>query len=173
MSALDRNPENFDFLNPQGFRFVIKKLPNVNFFLQKCSIPNIELTNTSYPNPFTKIPIHGDHIEYNHLDIVFKVDEDLTNYIELYNWIRGLGYPETLEEHAELAKHTRTSGLGIYSDASVIITTNIKNANIEVTFRDVHPIALGELVFDVTQHNIDYITCSARFAYTLFGITNA
>ena len=30
------------------------------------------------------------------------VDENLTNYMEIQNWIRGLGYPEAISQYAKL-----------------------------------------------------------------------
>ena len=52
MSAINNTPENKNFLSPLNFRFQIKKAPNVNFFIQKVNIPQIELPQVDTPNPF-------------------------------------------------------------------------------------------------------------------------
>lgn len=158
-------------LSPLGFKFQIKKLPDVNFFLQKVSMPQISVDPVSQPSPFVKIPHPGDHMEYNTLDIVFKVDEDLNNYRQLHDWIRGTGFPETIAEYRALASRNEFVGAGILSDATLIITTNLKNPNLEITFEDAFPFQLGSLDFDSTNRSVDFITCSARFAYKLFQVT--
>ena len=99
MTAIDNTPSNKNFLSPLNFKFQIKKAPHVNFFIQKVNIPSISIeTNPSPNNPFVKTPIPGEHISYSDLSISFKVDEDLTNYMELHNWIKALGKPQNFEQ---------------------------------------------------------------------------
>ena len=172
MSALDRNAQNLNMLSPLGFKFQIRKLPDVNYFLQRVSVPEISITPVTQPTPFTANHHPGDHIDYGHLDLVFKVDEDMNNYTQIHNWLRGTGFPEEFSEYQELINAGRESiGGGLKSDASLIITTNLKNPNIEITFIDCFPIALGSIDMNTTDLSVEYITCSARFAYTLFEIT--
>jgi hypothetical protein len=40
----------------------------------------------------------GDKILFEDFSLRFLVDENLENYMEIHNWIRGLGFPESLEE---------------------------------------------------------------------------
>jgi hypothetical protein len=136
------------------------------------ALPAISMGNAEYWNPMVKIPIPGDHIEYEPLRLEFLVDEDMKNYIELHSWIRGLGFPEDPAEFKELYDATKASGIGegITSEASLLIGTNLKNPNIEVTFQDAFPISLGELNFTTTDTDVNYITCTATFKYTLFQI---
>lgn len=134
-------------------------------------MPQISVDPVSQPNPFVKIPHPGDHMEYNTLDMVFKVDEDLNNYQQIHDWIRGTGFPETFLEYRQLAARNEYPGAAILSDATLIITTNLKNPNIEITFEDCFPTTLGALDFDSTNRNVDFITCSARFSYKLFQVT--
>ena len=54
-------------------------------------------------NYLRDIPTPGDKIEFGDLSLRFLVDEDLSNYMEIQNWIRGLGYPEEVQEFRDLA----------------------------------------------------------------------
>jgi hypothetical protein len=157
-------------LSPLGYVFQVRKLPDVNFFLQRVTLPEISVTPVQQPNPFVKIPHPGDHIEYNVLDLVFKVDEDMNNYRQVHNWIRGTGFPEELDEYQELVSNTSFIGAGLKSDASLIITTNLKNPNIEIVFEDAFPTMIGALEFNTTDTTVEYLTCAARFSYKLFQI---
>jgi hypothetical protein len=172
MSALDRQPANKNYLSQLSYAFSVKKLPNVNFFLQEVNLPAISIPPTEHPNPFVPIPYSGDHIEYDPLVLSFIVDEDMQNYMELHNWIRGLGFPEDYSEHKELVDAGKQlgTGEGQFSDASLLIGTNLKNPNIEVIFRDAFPFSLSGFSLNTTDEDVTYITCQCQFKYTLFDI---
>jgi len=170
MSAIDNTPENKNFLSPLGFKFTIKKAPHVNFFIQNVNIPSISITNVNVGNPFVKIPHSGEQMEFGDLQITFKVDEDMANYLELFNWIVSLGKPDNYTGYAALAAQPLISGLGISSDISLIILDSHKNSNMEIIYRDAFPISLGNLDFNTVDSSVDYISCTASFKYTLFSI---
>jgi hypothetical protein len=170
MTALDKTPENKNFLSPLNFKFSIKKAPHVNFFIQKVNIPAISLPPPISPNPFVNIPYPGEHITYEPLSIEFKVDEDLQNYLEIHNWIRGLGKPQDYQEYANISKEDPMTGEGIYSDISLVVLSSTKMPNYELIFIDAHPVSLSGLTFNTTSTDVNFITASAQFKYTLYNI---
>lgn len=172
MSALETSPVNKNFLSPLGFRFFIKKLPNVNFFVQKVNVPGISIAQSpSAANPFTKIPYSGDHLEFDELQVTYRVDEDLSNYLEIHNWITSLAFPDNYQQFATLANKPVAAGEGLKSDASLIITTNGKSPNIECVFEDVFPISLSNMDFATTEDSVNYIEATATFLYTQYKIS--
>lgn len=171
MTAIDNTPENKNFLSPLNFRFQIKKAPHVNFFLQKVNIPSIQLRQIDTSNPFVTIPYSGDHVNYGTLEITFKVDEDLTNYLEIHNWIRELGAPDNFDEYKRIESRESYTGEGIVSDISLIVLASTKTPNYDITYRDAFPISLSALTFLTTDSSVNYIEASATFKYTLFDIT--
>ncbi len=172
MSAIDNTPENKNFLSPLNFRFQIKKAPHVNFFIQQVNIPAITMPNPDPNNPFVRTPIPGEHMNFGDLKISFKVDEDLQNYLEIHNWIRGLGKPENFNQYKELQDKPSYTGDGIYSDISVMILSSTKMPNYEITYVDSFPVSLSDLVFRTTDSDVNYITAEATFKYTYYTITN-
>lgn len=170
MSAIDKTPENKNFLSPLNFTFVLKRSPSLNFFVQKINIPSITLGYVSQPGPQLAIPYSGDHIEYENLSITFKVDEDFENYLEIHNWLTSLGYPVTQTGFARLQNSDKASGEGIKSDISLIITDGLKNPNMEITFRDAFPINLSELIFETVDTDLNYVTATTTFKYAYYDI---
>ena len=170
MSAIDNTPENRNFLSPLNFKFTIKKAPHVNFFIQRINVPEISLKAVDTPTPFVKIPYPGDHIEYAPLSITFKVDEDLQNYFELYNWIVALGKPETFDQYLQIEKKPSWTGDGIYSDISVMILSSTKSPNYEMIYIDSHPVSLSGVTYNTTDNDVKYIEATASFRYTYFNI---
>lgn len=172
MSAIDNTPVNKNFLSPLNFKFSIKRSPHVNFFIQKVNIPSINLSSPEYPNPFVKAPIPGEHLDYGTLEITYKVDEDLQNYLELYNWIIALGKPENYDQYKNIQNKLVGTGEGIYSDITLMILSSTKMANYEVMFADAFPVSISPIVFNTTDSDVNYIESSATFRYTLFNINN-
>ena len=171
MSAIDNTPENRNFLSPLDFQFSIKKAPNVNFFIQKVNIPSIDLKAANTPNPFVSTPYPGEHLTFGMLNITFKVDEDLQNYLELYNWLNALGKPKNFNQYLSIEQQPSYSGNGIYSDISVVALTSRKIPNYEVLYRDAFPVSLSAVEFNTTAVDVNYITASAKFRYTYFTLT--
>ena len=170
MSALQNTPDNRNFLSPLNFKFSIKRAPNLNFFIQKASIPSISLPALEIPTMFNPIPSPYTHMEYGDFDISFKVDEDFQNYLEIHNWIRALGFPEQFEERSALSRNPEYTGTGLTSDLSLIILNSAKNPNYEFVFRNAFPIDLSSIEFDTSNDDVDYVTATASFKYTLFDI---
>jgi hypothetical protein len=170
MSALDNQPENVNFLSPLGFKFQVKKLPITNFFIQQVSFPGLSINPVDFPNPFVKIPISGEHIDFDDLQISFKIDEDMRNYIELHNWLRGLGFPDDYSQYEQLENQPKMSGMGLVSDVSLLILSSSKNPTFDIVFRDAFPISLSGFTFDTTLQDVNYIEATATFRYTSYSI---
>jgi hypothetical protein len=170
MSALDRIPTNINFFNPSGFVFQVKKLPNVNFFVQEVTLPSITLPSVMQPNPFVPIPRTGDTMTFEPLSIAFKLDENLEGYLEVYRWMTGLGFPEDFSQYKTLADKNQMTGDGLVSDVSLILLTNLKNPNIEFTFRDASPTFMSPIKMTTKGRDIVYQDMIVTFQYTLFDV---
>jgi hypothetical protein len=170
MSAIENTPINKNFLNPLNFQFQLKRAPHLNFFIQKINIPSLTLQIIDVPTSFNYLPNAANKVQYGELEVMFKVDEDFQNYLELHNWIRGLGFPEKFEEFSNIAKNPTITGEGLKSDIGLIILNAVKRPNFEISFKEAFPSFLSEIYFDSTMDDVQYVTASATFRYTLFDI---
>jgi hypothetical protein len=164
-------PTNQNYLGKHGFRFGVRKLPNTNFFVEACNIPGISIEPVLIGTPLVNLPFSGDHISYDELSLTFKIDEDLGAYNDIYTWIRQLGFSEDSSEYAEIASQSKISGLGIVSDASLIILDAKKRPNYELVFTNAFPISLTALQLGYTVMDVEYLTTTAQFRYDTFSIT--
>ena len=173
MAALTDQIDNQNFLSPVGFKFQIKKTPKTNYFVQAVNIPTVTVGESFIPTPFVPIPLPGSQITFGNLSVQFKVDEDMVNYIELYNWIRGIGFPESFEERkqAQLENSEQRGIPGeLYSDAVLMVLTSNMNSNVEINFKDMYPVSLSDVQFDVQQADIDYVTATVDFRFRQFDV---
>jgi hypothetical protein len=170
MSAIDGTPVNKNFLSPLNFKFQIKRAPHINFFVQQVNIPGITVPELKNPNPMVQIPYPGEHVTYDSLSLTFAVDEDFNNYMEVHNWLIGLGKPKSFQQYADLSSGNPLLGQGVRSDISLVVLNSLKNPNYEVIFRDAFPISLSGLEFDTTENDISYMKATVEFTYILYTI---
>ena len=97
INTLRRQPTELDYADPTKFKFSINKLPKVEYFTTGYNLPGINLGESIFPTPLKQIPVMGDELTYENLEITFLVDEKLENYIELHNWLVGIGFPDNRE----------------------------------------------------------------------------
>ncbi len=172
--------QNRNFLSPTGFKFALKRSPGVAFFCNQANIPSLDLGIAEQPTYLKNIDVPGDKIQFGDLNLRFLVDEDLMNYMEIQNWIRGLGYPEKVKEFADLEKtavlgvETKfgQSGDNIYSDATLQILSSNLVPQFQVIFSDCFPYSLSTVTFDATDTDIEYFTADVSFKYTIYRITD-
>ena len=170
--------ENRNFLSPVGFKFSLKRAPGVAFFCNQANIPSMDLGIAEQPTYLKNIDVPGDKIQFGDLTLRFLVDEDLVNYMELQRWIRGLGYPESmdkfrkLEGEAVLPGNFGNAGDDIYSDGTLqILSSNLVPA-FQVVFTDLFPYTLSTVTFDATDTDIEYFTADVSFKYTIYNLTD-
>lgn len=180
MSTLTDQPTNKNFLSQIGFKFTINKTPNINYFVHRANLPGISLGSADIQTPFSRIPIAGDHLTFDDLTIEFKVDEDMKNYVELYNWILAIGFPDNFDQYKEIDNQrsgpisgnvNRMTGGGVYSDATLTILSSAMNPIHHITYNDCYPTSIGDLAFSAIDTDVQYLTCSATFRYRKFSIT--
>ena len=169
--------DNRNYLSPIGFKFSITKVPKADFFSNSASIPGINLGFALQPTYLKDIPVPGDKLTFADFTLRFFVDEDLTNYLEVYNWLRGLGFPESVQEHLDLKKgdvyNPSTSfkdQQNEYSDASLFIYNSNFNEVARIDFKDVFPVSLSTINFDATASDVNYVTAEATFKYSIYNI---
>ena len=156
-----------NFLSPLEFVVSVKRLPNVQFFTQSVNIPSFSMQIVEQPNPFKPVPVPGDRAVYGDLPISFMVDESMNNYIEVYNWMKGLVFPDNFNQYRNLDN----SEYGIYTDISIVVMNSHKNPNIEFQFKDCFPVSLSDVTLDTTQSDLIYPQATVTFTFKDFTIT--
>lgn len=166
-TALSETPENINFLSPLIFKFQIVKTPTLNFFVQNVNLPGVHLQEIEAPNPFVALPHAGEHIKYDDLMVNFKVDEDFRNWLEIYNWIKSLGFPKNFGQY-NLKEPTVPIGQGITSDLSLIVMNSSRIPKYNVVFRNAFPISISSMIFDTTKSRDEYVTAGVTFRYDFY-----
>lgn len=188
----NRQPEELDYLSPNGFRFMIQSLPRVTYFCQSANIPSMNLGFAVQPTPLVNIPKPGEKIDFGDLTIKFLIQEDMANYIELYNWVIALGFPENhrqfqqrfieqsfrnpqLNMNTDVGANDKTTvqrrtDVTEYSDATLMVLGSDNNVVARLNFLDCFPVSLSGVDFDVSNGDTQYFTAQAVFKYRVFTV---
>ena len=177
--AFNTDPKSTNFLSPLGYRFQIKKMPTVNFFAQAVAIPSITVGELPLPTAFsTKLQFPGDLVTFGDLVVTFRVDEDMANYLEIFNWIKSItridGF-DAAEGQATAWGKEIDSPMGeekVFSDATLHVLNSAMNPNKEIQFTDCYPTGLTDVPFNTTLSDLDYVECTATFKFRKFDFVS-
>ena len=174
-SAFAKQIDNRNFLSGVGFKFNLTKFPKVDFFSNSARIPELNLELTRQPSYLKNIDVPGERLTYGDLTLRFLVDENMENYISVYTWLKGLGFPESTKEFKELT--TDKDGQRDPKEAFCDGTLRILNSNYRevanVKFQDLFPTSLTSLDFDATNTDVQFFTAEATFKYTIYNLTSS
>ena len=166
-------PSNINPLQTNGFLFGIQKLPEMLYFCQEVNLPELSAPPGEIDTPLTLIPIPGDKLSFGELTVVFLIDETMSNYIAVHNWMVGLGFPESHDQYKnfiatrsdDLNKNELTAG---YSDGTLQILNSSNNVARSIQFKDMFPTSLSSLQLQTTTQDTTYFAASATFRYTTY-----
>jgi len=175
-----RQIENRNFLSPTGFHFTVIRAPKVSYFGYQINVPGLDLGVVEQNNYLSQIPRPGENISFGDLSLTFLVDEDLENYMEIQNWMRGIGFPESLDQIYDWQKkdviskypnnYKNESELNLYSDGTLAIYNSADNPNFKVVFQNLFPYSLSPLQFDSQVGDVQYLSATVNFKYTIYNI---
>lgn len=174
-------PAVYNYLRPNAFRFTIKDLPNVAYTCQSANLPSLQLGFAVQQNPFVDIPVIGDKLTFGDFTIRFLISEDMSNYIELFEWLVALGFPNNYDDYKGFVgsrldrfpfyRNTKNSTDAIsYSDGTLTILDSNNIAKKHIIMKDLFPVSVETLDFDVTVSAVDYFVGVASFKYKSFEI---
>lgn len=164
-------PTNFNPLQSNGFMFSISKISDISFFCQEANIPGITLASPEMATPLSKIPLAGDTIDFDDLVITFLIDENMTNYLLIHDWLIGLGFPD---DHKQYTKFIAPNSLHrnelsqAMSDGVLQILGSSNNVVRTVHFKDLVPVNLQSLRLESTTSETVYLAGYATFKFQSF-----
>jgi len=165
-------PDNINPLSPTGFRLDIEKLPDVSYFCQEATLPDVTINAIPVNTPLSVMQIPDSIIAYGDLIVNFLIDEEMNNYKALYDWVKGLGFPTNHNEYTNMINADRKLGTSEltrnYSDASLSILSSNNQVVRTLKFIDLFPISLASLQFGSNLSDVNYLVGNAIFRYTYY-----
>ena len=172
-SAFGKQIQNRNFLSGVAFKFNLAKFPKVDFFSNSAIIPVLNLELAQQASYLKNIAVPGERLTYGDFTLRFLVDENMENYKSVYDWLTGLGFPETTKEFADIIKDSdgQTDPKEAFCDGTLRILNSNYREVAKVKFNDLFPISLTSLDFDATNTDVQFFTAEATFKYTLYKLS--
>jgi hypothetical protein len=148
-------------------------MPNVAFFAQDVELPGFSLPPLDQTTPLSRIQVPSDRMDFEPLNLTFLVDEQMNNWMEVFNWVKGLGFPEQWEQYTQ-ENNRGMPGLSElsrnYSDAELMILGSNNVTVRKVQFKDCFPTALSGIRFSTTNTDVQYATASLTLEYSYYTV---
>lgn len=157
------DPVTHNALIVNYFQFSLSRVPNMVYFCQSANLPGLAFGSAEQPTVLghpVKVPTGA--FRFEDLELSFRVDENLTNWREIHNWIKTTGNYESDESTLPYEEKT--------SDARLLITNSSYRPKISINFRHVFPISLSGLNFNTTAQDSFEMTATVKFAFTGYEI---
>ena len=168
MTALTRNPQNTNPLQPTKFLLTFDRISTVTYFCQGVNLPGVSLGEVDIVTPFLDMYSPGTKLQYRPLEVDFIVDEALGSWTNLYKWFTSIADPDGFENR-DHGKELRSQKLRHFSDAKLVVLSALNNPIFEIYFRNCFPLTMSDLEFDTRLDANQIITCKATFRYESYN----
>jgi hypothetical protein len=160
------DPENLNLSYTTDFKFQLMRFPDLTFFCTGVVIPGINVNAIALNTPHATLPMAGSKIVYSPLTINFLVNENLSGYREIAEWLQSLagspgGYDQYAAEVSDLSKDE-------FSDGILTILSNKKNPICRVKFGMLVPTSISEIKYDNMVQTAIPISAYCTFAVGYF-----
>ena len=174
-SVFGKQVQNRNFLSGIAFKFNLGKYPKVDFFSNSAKIPEINLELAQQASYLKNLDVPGERLTYGDFTLRFMVDENMENYLSVYEWLTGLGFPETTQQFKTLTtdKTGQRDEKIAFSDGTLSIQNSNYKEVAKVKFQDLFPISLTSLDFDATNTDVQFFTAEATFKYTIYKLSSS
>lgn len=162
-NAIQRQPKSINPMQLNEYKMVLHRTPHLVYFCQSLNLPGIQSSPISQPTPLaTEIKRTPGKVTHDDLTVNFIVNEDMSNWLELYNWMRTITPIDTFSN--QVAESQR------YSDVSIIVMNSKSMGLLHFTFRDCFPLTITGLNLDSSVSDINPAVASVTFAYNGFTV---
>jgi hypothetical protein len=152
-------PDNLNYLQGNSFRVLFQRSPNTAFHLQSVNLPGVSISTGDNSTPGLQWDIVGNQLSFDAIDLEFIVDEDLANWLEIYDWLHEMSDPNLGKSTGTLQEQLTEMQLFIY--------TNSNNPSKLFTFHNVYPVSISSINF-TTQSTGEPILATVSCNYTTY-----
>lgn len=157
MSGLVKKPRNTGLLQPTKYLLNFPEISDSVYFCQNVNLPGVNNVALPHVTPNLDLYVAGTKMQYNEFRMEFLVNEDLSSWLIIHDWIRAIT--------TDMRDRTKTNGQAILT-----ILSNLNNPKFRVKFMNIFPLSLSDITFDSTQSAENHIVASATFKFDYFDI---
>jgi hypothetical protein len=163
-NAIQRQPKSVNPMQLNEYKMVLHRTPHLVYFCQSVNLPGVQSSAISQPSPFaTDIKRTPGRVTHDDLTVNFIVNEDMSNWLEIYNWLKVITPVDTFKN--QLPKESDR-----FSDISIIVMNSKSLSLLNFTYRNCFPLTIAGLNLDSTISDINPAIASITFAHSGFTV---
>jgi len=160
MSTICVNETDQNLLTASRFILSIPRIPETVYFVQTALLPSMSLQQITQPTPVVDYPLNGTKLTFEPLIITFPINESMSNYRAIQQWMLDIADPEDTDNRVEEQRQ-------LFCDSRLVVMRERGSAVGTFVFKDMFPINLSDITFDVSSPD-NPILATATFAYSIF-----
>lgn len=125
--------------------------------MQQFKIPRLYAYISEQPTPLLSIPIRGNKMVYDLLEVSYIIDENLEAWVELYTWMTELYSPSNTKQYKEKTQD--------YVDGFILVYSSSNNPILRVEFKGLFPVKIDEVGFDIEEPSTEPVKSKVEFAF--------
>lgn len=137
--------------------FELSELEDASFTVTSWNLPGVNAGSPRQPTPFVDIPLRGDKLVFEPLQVEFIVTEDMSNWRAMYDWIVGITAPRNFGEFRNKPHE--------YMDGTINIYSSHNNKILVAQFHHLVPISLSGIQFSAGDGDTTYIKATVDLMY--------
>ena len=163
------------------YRFAIERLPDLTFFVQSITSPNVSGSAQTQETPFAFAHHPTGRLTFGTLSVTYLVDASFKTYFSLYYWMKGYGFPHNFDEvkrfrakqltDKRIGPHTKAIDLEKTTASISILTPDTASIVAEINMEEIFPTELSSLEFTSTNTEAPILTTTATFSCSTFDVT--
>lgn len=158
-----RQPDTTNPMLDTHFKLTFSRLPNMTFWCTSTNIPSVTIGEVPVANKFVSLHVPGSSIQFDQLKVSFLVDEEFSNWNEIYKWMRQI---VPFEDFTEIL----SSDQKYYSDATVHCLNSAKRPHVNFVFKKLFPISIDGFDLNTMLTDSSPISINATFVFESFAM---
>ena len=152
-----------------NFKLSFREFPGLVYMARSVDLPGVAIATTEIPTGLAPVMEPSTKLDYEQIPIEFLVSEDLSNWEEIHNWMRGLTSAKSIGDNAILLERLLGAGKK-KTDMSIILLNNVGAPVVEYTFIDAWPVNLSSINYRADLTEATDVTATASFVYDYFEV---
>lgn len=142
-----------------SFRVTVSYNRDVSMRIQSTNLGSINLNPATMPARYSNIPFPGDKIEFNALNMVLLLDEDISEWVLLNKWM------------FELSQGSFTGSEEDITSVEVTLLDRDNQPSVRIVYHNAFPTTVDDIQYSYADEEMN-LTCGVTFIYTHYTITN-
>lgn len=153
-----QTPLNFAYENHATLLF--PRLKDFSFKVVSFNLPEVSLAPIIRNTPFVPDKVPGETLNFGQLEVKFIISEDFGNWIDMFGWMQGLGFPSSHEQYEEKQFHRE--------DLVLAVLNAYQQPVQRFVFEQAWPTYLSGVQWNAQSQAATPLTATVTFNYTLF-----